>query len=134
MARNLKRQKFKFYFPKKILWNPFAYLDKKARQLPKNVLIALVFFIAAMAALKSENQKSELRTLGLQTRINANQETIYQWEQILQERPDYRDGWVQLSASYYKSGNKQKAKEALKKAIEIDPNNESLLSFEKLIQ
>lgn len=111
-------------------FNKFKILKK----FPKNILIALFFFLAAVSALKSENQKIESKTLGLQTQIKADEETIYQWEQILKERPDYRDGWVQLTANYYKTGNKEKAKEALQKAIAIDPNNEMLLSFKKFIQ
>lgn len=106
----------------------------KIKTLPINIIVAVLLFSSAFVALKNEDYKAKQRTLGLQTQIKADQETIYQWEQILQERPDYRDGWVQLSASYYKAGNKEKAKEALQKALEIDPNNEQLLSFEKLIQ
>lgn len=109
-------------------------LKQILKDLPKNVLIALFFFLASFWALKSENKRIDQRTLGLQTQIKSDQETIYSWEEILKERPDYRDGWMQLAAAYNKAGNKEKAKEALRKAIEIDPNNEQLVSFEKLIQ
>lgn len=126
------KKKFKFYFPTKISWNPFAYLDRKSKGFPKNVLIALVFFIAAMSALNSEKQRTEQRILGLQAQIQTDQETIYKWEQLTQERPNYRDGWVQLAVLYYKNGEKQKALLALQKAQEIDPNNESLSQIEEL--
>jgi len=132
VARNLKRQKFKFYFPTKISWNPFSYLDRKAKHLPKNVLIALLFFIAAIAALNSEKQRMGLRILGMQAQVKADQETIYKWEQITLERPNYRDGWIQLAVSYYKNNDKEKALWALQKAKEIDPNNEILPRVEKL--
>lgn len=114
MAKNLKKQKIK--------------------KIPLNILVAFFLFVAAIAALKSENNKARLRTLGMQTQIGADHKTIYQWEQTLQEKPDYRDGWVQLSAAHYKVGNKEKAKEALQKAIAIDPNNEALLSFKKIVE
>ncbi|PIV00394.1 hypothetical protein COS55_03610 [Candidatus Shapirobacteria bacterium CG03_land_8_20_14_0_80_40_19] len=122
MARNLKRQP----------WNPFSYLDRKAKHLPKNVLVGLLFFIAAITALNSEKQRMDLRTLGMQAQVKADQETIYKWEQLAQERPDYRDGWIQLAVAYYKSSDKEKALWALQKAKEIDPNNETLLKIEKL--
>lgn len=132
MARNLKRQKIKFYFPTKIRWNPFSYLDRKAKGFPKNVLVALVLFVAATAALNSEKQRTSQRILGVQAQIKADRETIYKWEQLMQERPNYRDGWVQLAVLYYKRGETSKALTALQKAREIDPNNESLSQIEEL--
>jgi len=80
-----------------------------------------------------ENKKQEQKILGLQTQLKADQQTIAAWEQILEERPDYRDGWIQLAAAYYKIGDKQKAKEALQKAKLIDPDNEIILNFEKFL-
>lgn len=126
------RKKFKFYFPTKIRWNPFSYLDKKAKHLPKNVFIAVLLFIATFAALNSEKQRTALRILGVQAQIKVDQETIYKWEQLMQERPNYRDGWVQLAVLYYKKGETSKALTVLQKAKEIDPNNENLSQIEEL--
>ena len=107
-------------------------IKRKVKQLPLNIIVALVLVIAAISALKSENNRMNQRILGMQTKVKADQETIYKWEQILQERPDYKDGWVQLAIIYYKIGNKQKALEALSTARKIDPNNETLLLIEDL--
>ena len=135
MARKiLKKQKLKFYFPKKILWNPFSSLDKKAKKVPKNLLFALIFFLASSSLLIEENQRINQKILGFQTQLRADQKIAFDWEQILLERPNYRDGWIQLAAIYYKLGNKEKARQALTKAKTQDPTNETILSFERLLE
>lgn len=126
-------KKIKFYFPTKISWNPFAYLDRKAKHIPKNVLTALLLFLFSFIALNGQKKATNRHVLGLQTSLRANQEEIYQWEQIIRERPDYRDGWLQLCTVYYQAGNLQKAKDALQKAKEIDPNDKLILSLEAII-
>ncbi len=133
MARNLKRQHFKFYFPKKILWNPFAYLDKKAIKIPKRVILSTLLFIMIIALLKIEDKNAEKNILGIQTQLRSDQKIAFDWEQVLAERPDYRDGWIQLSAIYLKLGEKQKALEAILKAKSLDPHNQTILSLEEAI-
>ena len=128
-----KDKKFKFYFPKKISWNPFSYLDKKAKKLPYNVFLALIFVGVSFFLLKEENDRRNLRILGLQTQLKSDQKTAYDWEQILTERPGYRDGWIYLAVAYSKLGNNERAKEALNHAKIIDPTNETILSFEELL-
>ena len=103
-------------------------------KLPKNILFALVFLFVSLVLLYSENRRITSRTLGLQTKAGPKQETAYQWEQILIERPDYRDGWIELAALYYNLGEKQKAKEAVARAKDLDPNNENILAFEKFLK
>ena len=103
------------------------------KKLPKNILFALVFLFISLALLYSENRRITSRTLGLQTKAVPKQETVYQWEQILTERPDYRDGWIELATLYYELGEKEKAKEAISQAKNLDPNNENILSFEKFL-
>lgn len=98
------------------------------------LILSLIFFIVCLSLISFENQKSTQKILGAQTQLKADQQTIAAWEQILVERPDYRDGWIQLAAAYYKIGDKQKAKEALLKAKALDPTNEVILNFEKLLE
>lgn len=128
------RKKFKFYFPTKIRWNPFSYLDRKARKIPKNIVFALFFVFVSLWLLKTENKRIDQRILGVQTGLQADQKIAFEWERILLERPDYRDGWIQLAAIYYKLGNKEKAREAIGKAKVLDPTNPTILSFEKLLE
>jgi len=103
------------------------------KKIPKNVFFALFFCVVSLFLLRSEETRAQQRTLGLQTQIKADQKSIYEWEQILLERPDYRDGWIQLAANYYQSGDKDHALEAILKAKSLDPNNEIILSFEKFL-
>lgn len=135
MARRvLGKQKIKFYFGKKINWNPFIWLDKKAKKIPHNIILAFIFVFVSLLLLKEENNRKNQRVLGLQTKLRADQRLAFDWEQILAERPDYRDGWIQLAATYYKLGDKEKAKEALQRARSLDPYNDTILSFEKILE
>ena len=98
------------------------------------LILSLIFFLLTLFLVNFENQKSAQKILGAQTQLKADQQTITAWEQILDERPDYRDGWIQLSAAYYKIGDKQKSKQALLRAKALDPANEVILNFEKLLE
>jgi len=58
---------------------------------------------------------------------------ISAWEKIVQEKPNYRDGYLQLAILNYKIYENQKALESLKKALEIDPNFTEARKLEKLL-
>lgn len=98
------------------------------------LVLSLIFFLVCLSLVNLENQRTAQKILGAQTQLKANLQSITAWEQILDERPDYRDGWVQLAAAYFKADEKIKAKEALQKAKELDPTNEVILNFEKLLE
>jgi tetratricopeptide (TPR) repeat protein len=129
----LKKQKDKSYIPKEFSWNPFIVLDNKAKKIPKSLIFALLFCLVSFSFLFVENQKINQKVLGAKIQLEADQKTAYEWEQILVEKPDYRDGWLQLSAIYAKMGNIPKAQETLNRAKAIDPNNEIIPSLEKLL-
>jgi len=59
---------------------------------------------------------------------------ISAWEKIVQEKPNYRDGYLQLAILNYKIYENEKAKEYLNKALEIDPNFEPALELQKIIR
>jgi tetratricopeptide (TPR) repeat protein len=61
------------------------------------------------------------------------QRLIAAWEKILEEKPDYRDGWLQLTVLHYQLYEDEKAKESLEKALELDPNYEVTKELEKII-
>jgi len=44
------------------------------------------------------------------------------WKTITNQFPDYRDGYLQLAVLYFKTGQKEKGQESLRKALEVDPN------------
>ncbi len=62
------------------------------------------------------------------------QELIKKWGEIVAEKPDYRDGYLQLAFLHYKLFENEKAKEYLAKALAIDPNLEVARELEKLLQ
>jgi cytochrome c-type biogenesis protein CcmH/NrfG len=102
-------------------------------KIPLNVLVAAVLFAASATLLHSEKERLQKKVLGQQTEVKRDQETVYQWEQIIQERPGCRDCWLQLSSAYLKVGEKIKARQALNSAKQIDPNNEHIATLEKLL-
>jgi tetratricopeptide (TPR) repeat protein len=61
-------------------------------------------------------------------------ELIKRWEEIVAEKPDYRDGYLQLAFLHYKLFENEKVKEYLEKALAIDPNFEVTRELEKLLQ
>ena len=58
---------------------------------------------------------------------------ISNWETIVKQKPDYRDGWIQLAFLHYLLKEDQSAQETLTKALVIDPHSQTALKLEKLI-
>jgi tetratricopeptide (TPR) repeat protein len=59
---------------------------------------------------------------------------ISAWEKIVQEKPNYRDGWLQLAILHYKLYENEKARQYLQKALELDPNFEPAKELEKIFK
>lgn len=133
MARNKKRQKIKFYFPTKIQWNPFSWLDRKSRGVPKRITFASFFFLVSSFLLINKNIEKKQQVLGEQAKIKEKQEIVYQWEEIVEKYPDYRDGWMQLAYNYLKNNEIEKAKESLMQAKSLDPNDKTIKELEKIL-
>ena len=55
------------------------------------------------------------------------------WEKIVEEKPNYRDAYLQLTDLYYRLCENEKAKDYLEKAIELDPNFEAAQELKTLI-
>jgi tetratricopeptide (TPR) repeat protein len=136
MARNSKVGKSQHrvhpFFPS-YYWKYLPILDKKLRQAPPNIIFALLFFTIACLVLRAENLKTNRRVLGLQAEIQTQRQEIVNWEKIIAEKPDFRDGWLQLAAAYAEAGNKEKAQEALNQAKNLDPNNDKIPVLEDLL-
>ena len=58
---------------------------------------------------------------------------ITEWEEIISEKPDYRDGYLQLALLHYQLYENKRAKEYLQKALELDPNFEAAREMEKIL-
>lgn len=59
---------------------------------------------------------------------------IAAWGKILEEKPNYRDGYLQLAYLHYKLYENEKAKEYLEEAIELDPNYELARELKKILE
>ncbi|MCX6724873.1 MAG: hypothetical protein NTV20_02120 [Candidatus Shapirobacteria bacterium] len=60
------------------------------------------------------------------------QRLIGAWGKIVQEKPNYRDGYLQLAILNYKIYENEKAEEYLNKALAIDPNFEPAKELKKI--
>lgn len=68
-----------------------------------------------------------------QWRREPIEKEIAQWEQIVQETPTYRDGYLKLATLYWKLHEDGKAKAALDEAQKIDPNYEETKKLRGLL-
>lgn len=59
---------------------------------------------------------------------------ITHWENIIKDKPDYRDAYLQLAILNYQIYQTDKAKVYLQKAANLDPNFEATKELEKIIQ
>lgn len=60
-------------------------------------------------------------------------ELIKSWEKIIEDKPQYRDAYLQLTILNYKIKETQKAENNLNKALEIDPNFELTKRLKEII-
>ena len=58
---------------------------------------------------------------------------ISAWEKIVEEKPNYRDGYLQLAILHYKLYENEKAKEYLQKTLDLDPNYEPARELEEIL-
>lgn len=74
-----------------------------------------------------ENFKEKIENLWLRKHYSDPKDItklIDLWEQIVINKPHYRDAFLQLAYLYYQDGKNQLAKQSLEHALEIDPNFE----------
>jgi tetratricopeptide (TPR) repeat protein len=66
---------------------------------------------------------------------NAGQpaEAIQYWEKAVTLDPKLSDAWLQLGFAYYSVQNKDKAKEALQKVIELEPGSDNAKSAQEFL-
>jgi Tfp pilus assembly protein PilF len=56
------------------------------------------------------------------------------WQKIIDQYPEYRDGYLQLAILHLKLGEKEKASQALEKAAELAPNYQAAKELEEIIK
>ena len=121
MAQRLKFKNF-FKFTKK------SYL----------VLITLSFllFISFSEEVSRRNGKIKMEVdkmpLVLETPKKLKEEVVF-WEKETEKESNWRDAWLKLSSIYYQLNDLQKAKVAITKTSELDPNYEPTKQLQELI-
>ncbi len=134
VKKEKKKFRLKIHITREILLGSLIPLGKKVNNIPKSILLGSLFFFVSLIFLNNYNRRLKEKVLGINIQLMADQKTAFEWEQILAEKPDYRDGWLQLSSLYAKMGNKEKTKAAFNLAREIDPNFTAFSSLEKLLE
>lgn len=84
----------------------------------------IIFLSLANIILWTKNE------IAKQKRMPIKNEIAY-WENLIQETPTYRDGYLKLATLYWQLEDKEKVKENLDKAIEVDPNYEETKRLRK---
>ncbi len=94
-------------------------------------------FQASEEILKSIPQENESLNQLWQKKNYADPEDVRElikvWEEIIKDKPQYRDAYLQLAILNYKINEKGNALENLQKALEIDPNFELAKKLEAII-
>lgn len=119
----------------KLLKNSY-YLENKLKL--SKALLESNQFKAAEVILKSTPLTEDIKTSQLwQEKHYSDPEDIRQlikiWEEIIKDKPHYRDGYLQLTILHYKIKEKEKARGNLQKALEIDPNFELSNKLKEII-
>lgn len=141
-----------FFRPKRPLQ---IALSQNSRDLETNLkmadfLLSQNKFLEAEKALKiSQQLEVEGKFLG-KNEINEQLTTLWQkkhltdpkdislmigqWEKIVKQKPNYRDGYVQLSLLYLSLRQKSEALENIQKAYLLDPNSPWVIELKKEIE
>ncbi len=104
--------------------------------LAQNNLQFTIYNLQSEKTVLGEQTNEKLKELW-QKKQYSNPEDIKQlisaWEKIVAEKPNYRDGYLQLAVLHYKIYENTKAKEYLQKALELDPNYEPAKELQKIL-
>jgi len=96
--------------------------------------------LAIIFDLQQRNSFEKQQSIQLEKLILVKQESdprdlknlIQKWQKILQEKPNYRDGWLKLTVYLTKLKMKNEALKALNNAKNLDPNYEITRKTEAL--
>lgn len=91
-------------------------------QIRKGILGATTSTFSQLWQSKMESSPEDIRKL------------IRYWEMIVAEKPDYRDGYLQLALLHYKLYENDKAREYLEKVLKLDPNFEPARELERILK
>lgn len=94
------------------------------------IICLLIFSIFMLIDLKQKVSISQALEVEKEKVISD----ISKWEKVIEKYPDYKDGYLTLSALEYRMKNFTKSKEYLQKVFEIDPNSKEGRKLESLLK
>ena len=89
-----------------------------------------------LSIIGSDSGSVQLKSLWLKKHLSDPHDVsklITDWEQIVSDKPTYRDGYLQLAYLNMRIKQDKEAKEFLNKALNIDPNYPPSLEMEALL-
>lgn len=90
-------------------------------------LVGLLFGALTLVRSRGVRDELSLKRSELTVQVQA-------WEETKQKFPGYRDAYFTLAVLYYQLGEREKARENLDRALEIDPNFEKGRELERLLK
>lgn len=139
LAKKQKKSEINLYKKKK----PVAFHTRLFAELPLHlfedrVLVAAVsialFFLIGIIYQSNELAKAyDEKQQAKKQRDNVVYQHSY-WQQVIESKPDYRDGYIMLALLTNQMGDPINSKVYLKEALEIDPNFEKAKQLQLLIR
>ena len=97
--------------------------------------VLLIYNIALAWGVNVEKDKRETEKAKEQAdTVKKIENNITFWEEVVREKPNYRDGFLELTTLNYKLGRMATARDYWKKAKDLDPNNPTTKQLENILQ
>jgi len=90
-------------------------------------------FVKVSLPPKENTTSLSYRVLGVTDSTSLEQEYLY-WKQIINQKPEFRDGLIQSAILAYKLNHVEEARVYAHKALLLDPNNSTIQSLLTLLK
>lgn len=123
-------------------WRKVAITSKKIHKIlislrTWKIILAIILYIVLLSVI-SFAVRDISRQLQEKERVEKEYATVTseveKLEKVVQQYPNYRDGFFKLALLEYRLENKEKAKLYVEKALKIDPNFEKGRELEEILK
>jgi len=112
-----------------VLTQPFS---KEKHMVFTNILYKYVNREQAERELTISQSLSSSKVLGAwDENVNKLMKSYAFWQQVIVQKPDYRDAYIQLASLAFELDRTEEAKNYLAQALVLDPNNRDVKSAEQ---
>ena len=137
MAKSItKKKSSRLHFPQIRRKITAVTLDVNAKTIWRWLIILIVLSILILQLVQlgqmlyknyydAQLKKAQKRTIEAE---------IMRWEQIVRDRPNYRDAYFELAVLTYRLGHLEETKKYLARVFELDPNYQPARELEKTLQ